>query len=90
MKQTSDHTYQLTLTVRNRPGVLVRCAQIFGRRGHNIEALHVAELTDQPDISQMIITAFGQPAVMRQIVAQLAKLIDVLEVTEAIAYTELK
>jgi acetolactate synthase small subunit len=83
MKRLSDHTYQLILTVRNRPGVLVRCAQTFGRRGHNIEALNVAEVSETPGVSQMTITAFGQPAVIRQIVAQLSKLIDVIEVKES-------
>lgn len=82
MKQPDDHTYTLTLTVRNRPGVLVRCAQVFNRRGHNIEALQVAASKDTPDESTMTITAFGRPEVMDQIVAQLAKLVDVQSVKE--------
>lgn len=82
MKQTDDHTYTLILTIRNNPGVLVRCAQIFGRRGHNIEALHVSADINQPNRSRMTITAFGKPGVSRQISLQLQKLIDVLHVTE--------
>lgn len=82
MKQEGDHTYTLTLTVRNRPGVLVRCAQVFGRRGHNIEALHVAAIAGEPDRSLMTITAFGRPDVIQQIIAQLAKGIDVVDVTK--------
>lgn len=82
MKKTGDHTYTLTLTVRNRPGVLVRCAQIFGRRGHNIESLNVAPKKGHDDVSDMTITAFGRPDVMRQIFLQLGKLVDVLEVKE--------
>jgi acetolactate synthase-1/3 small subunit len=81
MKKDTDHTYTLTLRVRNRPGVLVRCAQIYGRRGHNIEALHVAPDATS-DISTMTITAFGQAHMMDQVVAQLRKLIDVQNVTE--------
>jgi acetolactate synthase-1/3 small subunit len=81
MKKDTDHTYTLTLRVHNRPGVLVRCAQIYGRRGHNIEALHVAP-DAASDISTMTITAFGQAHMMDQIVAQLRKLIDVQNVTE--------
>jgi acetolactate synthase I/III small subunit len=82
MKKDGDHTYTLALHVRNRPGVLVRCAQIFGRRGHNIEALHVKPSKAHHDVSVMTITAFGQPATIDQIVLQLAKLIDVLDVTK--------
>lgn len=80
MKQETDHTYTLTLTVRNQPGVLVRCAQIFGRRGHNIEKLHV-DASDTPGQSTITITAFGRPEVINQIVLQLQKLIDVIDVT---------
>jgi acetolactate synthase I/III small subunit len=82
MKKEDDHTYTLSLTVRNQPGVLVRCAQVFGRRGHNIEALHVTAHPDAAGLSTMTITAFGKPNVMQQIVSQLAKLIDVVNVTE--------
>ena len=82
MKKDNDHTYTLSLTVRNRPGVLVRCAQVFGRRGHNIEALHVAAVAGQPDVSNMTVTAFGKPDVIHQISKSLGKLIDVIEVKE--------
>jgi acetolactate synthase-1/3 small subunit len=81
MKKETDHTYTLTLQVRNHPGVLVRCAQVYGRRGHNIEALHVSS-NSNPDYSTMTITAFGQANMMDRIVAQLQKLIDVQDVKE--------
>jgi len=82
MRRKEDHTYTLTLTVRNRPGVLVRCAQVFGRRGHNIEGLHVTAKPERKDTSAMTISAFGNPNVVQQIIAQLAKLTDVLNVEE--------
>jgi acetolactate synthase-1/3 small subunit len=82
MKQNSDHTYTFTLTIRNNPGVLVRCAQIFGRRGHNIEALHVGADPNEAERSLMTITAFGKPGVSHQISLQLKKLVDVINVTE--------
>ncbi len=82
MKRDGDRTYKLALNVRNRPGVLVRCAQVFGRRGHNIEALHVSANSKQAETSVMTITAFGKPDVMQQIIAQLGKLTDVIRVKE--------
>lgn len=80
MKRDHDHTYELTLTIRNNPGVLVRCAQIFGRRSHNIEALQIVNVSG--DVAHMTITAFGKPEVIRQITLQLKKLVDVIDVKE--------
>lgn len=82
MKQTDNHTYTLTLTVRNRPGVLVRCAQVFNRRGHNIEALYVKASDTEPNESIMSLTALGKPDVLNQIILQLIKLVDVINVRE--------
>lgn len=80
MKRDTDHTYTLTIHVHNQPGVLVRCAQIFGRRGHNIESLQVNSDPNHDELSTMNITAYGEPKMMHQIVLQLQKLIDVLTV----------
>ena len=82
MKKDGDYTYTLNLLVRNRPGVLVRCAQVFNRRGHNIESLHVRPDHANDTQSTMTITAFGRPSMMSPIVGQLNKVIDVLQVTE--------
>lgn len=81
MKKDDDHTYTVSVTVRNRPGVLVRCAQIYNRRGHNIEALHVASAKDGSH-AIMTITARGQRRMMEQVIAQLDKLVDVVAVAE--------
>jgi acetolactate synthase small subunit len=82
MKHETDHTYTLILTVRNNPGVLVRCAQVFNRRGHNIEALHVKAVPDTTHSSHMTITAFGRHDAIEQITRQLQKLIDVTAITK--------
>lgn len=80
MKQLNDHTYTLILTIHNSTGVLVRCAQIFNRRGHTIEAFHVDATSS--DASRMTFTAYGKPEVIQQIILQLKKLIDVTDVTK--------
>lgn len=82
MKHETNHTYTLVLTVRNNPGVLVRCAQVFNRRGHNIEALQVTAVPKLPEQSHMKITAFGDKKIITQIIMQLQKLFDVEHVTE--------
>jgi len=80
MKKEHDHTYVLTLTVRNNPGVLVRCTQVFNRRGHNIEALQVANTSNS--VARMTITAFGKRETIHQITLQLKKLVDVIDITK--------
>ncbi len=80
MKKDTDHTYTLTLTVRNNPGVLVRCAQVFNRRGHNIEEIKSTAI--DKDTTKMSILAYGQPETIKQITLQLRKLIDVMEVKQ--------
>jgi acetolactate synthase-1/3 small subunit len=77
----TSHTYSLRLEVRDQPGVLVRVAQVFARRGCNISAVHVEHPAGSP-WSHMHITA-TQIARIDQITAQLEKLVDVhrVEVT---------
>jgi acetolactate synthase-1/3 small subunit len=70
-----DMLYTITLDVRDTPGVLVRVAQIFARRGCNISSVNVAHPPDS-SWSHMIITVHNV-ARIDQIEHQLEKLIDV-------------
>lgn len=81
MKKDADHEYAVIMKVRNQPGVLVRVAQVFARRGHNIESLHVEADLDNEDYSNMTIGAFGDRDNIDQIIAQIRKLVDVVELT---------
>ena len=78
-KNPNNHT--LSVLVANKPGVLVRCALVFARRGFNIDALVVSPSVD-PRYSRMTITAKGDPQTLEQIIKQSAKLIDVIHVSE--------
>ena len=69
----------LAVLVENQPGVLVRVAGMFSRRGFNIESLAVGE-THVPEYSRMTVTVSGDQAVVDQIVKQLNKLIEVISV----------
>ena len=78
-KKPDIHT--ISILVANKPGVLVRCAQVFARRAYNIDSL-VVSVTTNPKYSRMTITAQGDPATLQQIIKQTAKLIDVIHVAE--------
>lgn len=78
-KREDIHT--VSLLVANKPGVLVRIAQVFARRGFNIDALVVSATID-PKFSRMTITAQGNPETLDQIIKQTGKLVDVLHVGE--------
>lgn len=75
MQNGSIHT--LSALVANKPGVLARIAQVFARRGFNIESLVVSPSKDG-DYSRMTIGASGSEQGLSQIIAQVNKLVDVL------------
>ena len=62
-------------------GVLTRVAGMFSGRGYNIDSLNVAP-THDPNVSRMTIVTRGDNATVEQIVRQLNKLVNVLEVTD--------
>ena len=70
-------THTISLYVNNRPGVLVRVALVFSRRGYNIESLVVSPAAEG-DFSRMTITCSGDPETLEQIIRQLQKLVDVV------------
>ncbi len=67
----------ISLYVNNKPGVLVRVALVFSRRGFNIESLVVSPAAEGR-FSRMTITSSGDPETLDQIIRQLAKLVDVV------------
>lgn len=74
-ERPSIHT--ISVYVNNKPGVLVRVALVFARRGYNIESLVVSPAA-RGDFSRMTITCSGDPQTLEQIIKQLAKLVDVV------------
>ena len=69
--------HTISLYVNNKPGVLIRIALVFARRGYNIDSLVVSEGHD-PRFSHMNITATGDEQTLQQILRQLNKLVDVI------------
>jgi acetolactate synthase-1/3 small subunit len=70
--------HTISVLVRNQPGVLVRVALVFARRGYNIESLVVSPDAVSTDFSRMTITCSGDPDTLEQIIKQVAKLVDVV------------
>jgi acetolactate synthase-1/3 small subunit len=70
-------THTISAFVNNKPGVLVRVALVFSRRGFNIESLVVSPGVEGR-FSRMTITCSGRQEDLEQVVKQLAKLVDVV------------
>lgn len=79
MEQQSPMRHLFSILVENKPGVLARVADMFSARGYNIDSLAVGE-TQDPTISRITCTAKGDYKVAEQIVKQLNKLVDVIQV----------
>ena len=75
----TEKTYILSTIVENKPGVLFRTANMFRRRGFNIESISVGPI-EQKDRSRMTITVRGDESTIEQIVKQMSKLIDVIKI----------
>ena len=76
-----DRFHTIVTTVENKPGVLARVAGLFSRRGFNIESLAVAP-TDDDRFSRITFTVDVESAPLEQVVKQLNKLINVVEIRE--------
>jgi acetolactate synthase-1/3 small subunit len=73
---TPMHT--ISILVRNKPGVLVRVALVFARRGYNIDSLVVSPDMTDGKFSRITITCSGDTDALEQIIKQCTKLIDVV------------
>src|SRR5919202_3465118 len=84
--------YILSALVENKPGVLFRITNLFRARNFNIESITVGS-TEMPDLSRMTVTLKSDERTLDQLVKQLRKLIDVVEVkilaTDRTVYREL-
>ena len=69
----------LSILVENHAGVLARVANLFARRGFNIESLAVGT-TQNPEISRITVSVYADDEQTAQIVKQLHKLPIVLKV----------
>ena len=71
----------LSVLVENKPGVLFKITHLFRSRNFNIDSISVG-ITDNPNFSRMTITTYGDEKQVAQIVKQLDKMIDTIEVKQ--------
>ena len=76
----------ISALMENRPGVLRRLSGLFGRRGYNIESI-VASATENPDVTRMTIVVDGDEYIIDQVIKQLVKLQEIIEVENCLLYT---
>ena len=85
---------EILVILENKPGALARIVGLFHQRGYNIESLHVDPVTDienykdievllnlklkENEVSKLLITTTVSDNLLRQILRQINKLIDVL------------
>jgi len=73
--------HTISVIVENKFGVLARVSGLFSSRGYNIDSLAVGETVD-PAISRMTIVVHGDDRILEQVIKQLEKLVDVIEVSD--------
>jgi acetolactate synthase-1/3 small subunit len=79
-------THILSVLVENQAGVLARVSSLFSRRGYNIEGLSVGP-TENPEISRITISVNVEGHALDQVIQQLDKLVNVIDILELPAST---
>ena len=75
------HSHTISVLVENKFGVLSRVAGLFSGRGYNIHSLNVAPCED-PRFSRMTIDVNEGSEKLDQVIKQLSKLVNVVEVID--------
>ena len=71
--------HAISVLLENEVGALTRLTGMFSSRGHNIESLNVAPTYDAR-VSRVTLVVTGSDAAIAQLNAQLAKLVDVVNI----------
>ena len=71
--------HAISVLLQNEVGALTRMTGMFSSRGYNIESLNVAP-TNDPTVSRVTLVVSGSDAAIAQLNAQLAKLVDVVNI----------
>lgn len=69
----------ISVLVENKPGVLFKVTNLFRAKNYNIDSISVG-VTENPEFSRMTITTSAEERQLDQIIKQLDKMIDTVEV----------
>lgn len=75
-----ENTYKLAITFNNKPGTIIRIAMVLERRGYTLNSLNINP-TGHLSLSEMVVIIKGDESKFEQIVKQIAKLVDIYEVS---------
>lgn len=73
--------HTISVLVENQFGVLARISGMFSARGYNIDSLCVGT-TEDPTISRMTVVVKGDERILDQIINQLNKVAEVIQVDD--------
>lgn len=76
---SKDRKHTISVLVENHFGVLARVSGMFSSRGFNISSLCVGE-TENSSISRMTVVVRGDEKALGQVIQQLNKLVEIINV----------
>ena len=85
MQQENSGSAVISLLVDNESGALARIVELFSGRGYNIQRLTVAPVDENQTTSRVNVVTTGTPSAIRQIRAQIARVVPVSRVVDLTA-----
>ncbi len=81
----SVHQHVISVALENTVGALIRVINLFSSRGFNLESVAVGP-TEDPTVSRVTLVTTGNDRIIAQIIRQLDRLIDTLDVEDLTNY----
>lgn len=75
------HSHTIVIQVENSIGAFIRVINMFSARGFNIDSVTVG-VTEDPSVSRMNIVTTGNSRIIAQVLRQLSRLVDTIEVID--------
>jgi len=76
-----EKLHYISALVEDKPGVMFRITSLIRRRAFNINSITVGP-TEHEGVSRLTMTIKGDERIVEQVIKQLAKLVDVIKISE--------